>query len=77
MLERLYPHSQSEERSFVWRILTEAVPSNIGKAVRQGRLAPFFQAIASVVFIIAAGLGYFHAMLCWSPVIVATKSKQD
>jgi glycosyltransferase involved in cell wall biosynthesis len=62
ILERLYAHSQGEERSFVWGVLTQAVPGYIVEAVRDERSAPLLQAMASVSFIGAAGLGYFYAV---------------
>jgi hypothetical protein len=63
ILGRLYPHSQGEERSFVWGVLTRAVPGYIVEAVRDGRSAPVLQAVASVSFIAAAGLGYLYAVI--------------
>jgi len=63
ILERLYPHSQGEERSFVWGVLTRAVPGYIGEAVRSGRSAPVLQAMTSVSFIAVAGLGYLYAVI--------------
>jgi hypothetical protein len=40
-----------------------AVPGNIVEAVRDGRSAPLLQAVASVSFIAAAGLGYLYALI--------------
>ena len=62
ILERLYPHSQGEERSFVWGVLTRAVPGYIVEAVRSRRWVPLLQAVAGVSLIAAAGLGYLFAI---------------
>jgi hypothetical protein len=62
ILGRLYPHSQGEERSFVWGVLTRAVPGYIVEAVRERRWARVLQAMACVSFIGAAGLGYLLAI---------------
>jgi len=62
ILQRLYPQSQQEERTFVWGVLTRSVPGNIQEAVRGHGVAPLMQAAASVSFIGAAGLGYVYAV---------------
>jgi len=62
ILQRLYPQSQQEERSFVWEVLTRTVPGNVREAVRGRGVAPLMQAAASVSFIGAAGLGYVYAV---------------
>ncbi|MDR9395848.1 MAG: hypothetical protein RI571_16320, partial [Roseovarius sp.] len=48
ILNQLYPDSQEEERSFVWGVLTRAVPGYIMEAVRDGRPAPMLRAVAGV-----------------------------
>jgi hypothetical protein len=43
-------------------VLTRSVPGYIVEAVHDRRSAPVLQAVASVSFIAAAGLGYLFAM---------------
>lgn len=62
VLQLLYPDSQVEERTFVWGVLTRAVPKYIVKAIRKRKMAPMLQGICCVSFIAAAGIGYLYAL---------------
>lgn len=63
LMQRLYTHNQENEREFALGVILHGIPRRMQATVRDKSITPLLQICTSIIFIIAAIIGFIYAVV--------------